>query len=331
MALVLASSAAVWTEGAVQANSYPGYTPSNYIQNVDAGSFWNAGCATAQLINSGQRANNEIVVLDFGQPYLSGGQYGVYTWVPNIFLTTTDVLVLTENWTGGFVTCTGSSHVTLALGVNTDSKYVGTSTSSPFGTAWASLINAANTYIASVGQHAYINEIDAAIDVESQNTPSLWADDAALYSFAKAYGAGTSFKYYYFGDALGCSWSGYRTGVGGTCNASDFNASGKATLWFTQDDPWWLSWGAPPAYPLPQIYNNTMALEWMYISEYGKYVQGRQPVFSGAMTENAACNYKGISGCVTPPVGWGYLYNTLSSGPVPQTNINWSTDINWGF
>ena len=79
---------------------------------------------------------------------------------------------------------------------------------------------------------------------------------------------------------------------------------------------------------MPQIYNNTMAAQWKYISLTG--VAARQPRinFGGALTEWTACSQSGGCGSLTGHEAWTAMWNQLQSVPALHIgSLPYSTDL----
>ena len=117
------------------------------------------------------------------------------------------------------------------------------------------------------------------------------------------------------GSADGCSWT--QTNYG--CNNG-----------WTMSGLYYLSAGAAPVriINLPQIYNNTMAAQWKYISLTG--VQQKQPRinFGGALTEWTACQQAGGCGSLTGNSAWTQLWNQLQSDAALKVgSLPYSTDL----
>jgi len=103
-----------------------------------------------------------------------------------------------------------------------------------------------------------------------------------------------------------------------------------------QDDVWYVSWGADPAQPLPEVYQTTSAEQWAGLSLYGYLNPARRNggsvVMAGALTELGACTqYPNDATCkptpFTPTQGWQSLFKQLNDNPHTAQSLPSSTDI----
>jgi hypothetical protein len=127
--------------------------------------------------------------------------------------------------------------------------------------------------------------------------------------------ANTSAPFVNNGSADGCSWI--------TTNAGCNNG-------WTQSGLYYLSAGAAPVriINLPQIYNNTMAAQWKYISLTGVGQSSPRINFGGALTEWTACQQTGSCGSLTGNNAWTQLWNQLqSSSALKVGSLPYSTDL----
>jgi hypothetical protein len=105
---------------------------------------------------------------------------------------------------------------------------------------------------------------------------------------------------------------------------------------WSQGDVYYVSWGAPPALPLPEIYRNDgyLARQWQAVSLYGALYKGGKMTFAGAMTQFQSCQQRKSAECETldntPEEGWSQLYDRLNQDPrTAQQVLRWVTDIRW--
>jgi len=139
------------------------------------------------------------------------------------------------------------------------------------------------------------------------------------YTQSKAWLAGylgaTSARFVFNGSADGCAWTVTNRG----CN----NGWTMAGLYY-------LSAGAGPTriVNLPQIYNNTMAAQWKYISLTGIATQRPRINFGGVLTEFTACAQAGGCGSLTGNSAWTQLWNQLQSARALRIgSLPYSTDL----
>lgn len=294
------AAAIVPTRGAAAATAPPA-TYSHYMKTTDIGVLDALGC------DEGAGRLSGVTVLDFGQPAYSGGKYGTNIFGSNTFRSIAQIEAAARSWLTGWYRCSPSTpRIVLAVGT---SNYRG-STTYGHGRAWAGMIN---NLVAWLGQRGYAwqEDVAGASDMElSWNTP------AATRAWANGYGSIDTRAYYDFGDAAGCP-------PYGSCNNG-----------WRQEDVWYVSWGQPAAWPLPEIYttNGSMASQWYRMSLYAYANHSYRMNISGEMTQYGAC--MDVGGCTNgtdnqPYQGWTQLYNKLNADSRTAQPLRWSTDITW--
>lgn len=289
----------------------PTVTLSHYMKYTDSNTLYNMGCNLGTKDLNGGVTYDNIVVLDFGQPYTSAGVYGTYTY-GNTFASLSTIENAMGNFASGFYTCTGSNLSTLRLVMGT-SNY-GSYVSSGHGQAFATSVNNVNTWLSNQGYTHYITAAGGS-DMETS-----WNSATTTRAWVDGYNTNHQYGLYDYGDAGGCPSSSQ----GGACN----NGWG-------QGDVYYVTWGVPAGYALPEIYNTTgtNANQWQQISLWG-YLNSSQSkiTFSGSMTQYDACTTSG--GCTgtnnSPATGWSQLYNAINSDSrTSQSSLEWSTDMSW--
>jgi hypothetical protein len=288
----------------------PSYTLSHYMKYTDSNTLYNMGCNLGTKDRNDGITYDNIVILDFGQPYTSGGVYGTYTY-GNAFASLSTIENAMEQYANGFYTCTGSNLSTLRLVMGT-SNY-GSYVSNGHGQSFATSVNNVNTWLSNQGYTQYITAAGGS-DMETS-----WASATTTRSWADGYNTNHLYALYNYGDAGGCP----SASQGGTCNGG-----------WTQGDVYYVSWGVPAGYAIPEIYNTTgtNAKQWQQISLWG-YLNSSQGkiTFSGSLTQYDACSGGGCSGTNnSPATGWTQLYNTVNSDSrTAQSTLRWSTDMSW--
>ncbi len=299
----------------VMNNFPPPATVSRYMTSTEYSLLWDLGCSRSQAIPSGQ---NAIIVLDFGQPAYQNGQYGTLLFdAVHSFRSTGQIRDGACGFLVGFYTCRDTNPVSLTLAIGTSN--FGNGVSRAHGEAWARMVNEVNAAI--VAPPTWADKIAAAwgaIDIEpSWDTPAVtrpWVDGyAATFT-------GLS-RYVNFGSCDGCPFSG--------CPACVPNNN------WSRDDIRYVSWGALPAYPLPEIYltNGIHADQWYRMSLYSYTNYGYRMNFAGSLTQWNACQEMG--GCAAigidnrPEAGYLQLYNAVNANPHTAQSIQWSTDMSW--
>jgi len=313
------------------AQSFPGWVNSHYMSPVTSSYMWDRGCDVGGGTKyQGGGITDYVVVLDFMQPYVSGGVYGAR--MSGTFENTSWIADKVEQFGLGFYDCSSSvPRLNIIAGVNSDSSTV----TSAHGTAWANMVTTIDNWF-STSPHDIVSQVWAhgGIDAES----GFYASPSMLRSWVNAYSsaAGTVSYAYDFGDAAGCAYDTYKAPPGYTCNNG-----------FTQDDYFYLSYGCANCQGLPEIYNTTIktlpngnptdpnAQEWEGIRLYGYHELGQTNEIDGSTTQHTACGQPGHS-CSgtnnTAQAGWTHLYNVVTYfTPVQSFGLPWSNDFMWGW
>lgn len=317
---------------AVAAQSFPGWANSHYMSPVTSSYMWDRGCDLGHgSLYQGGGVTNYAVVLDFGYPNVSGSTYGANLWNSGgtTFETTSWIADKVEQYGLGFYSCSSTVPLlTIMAGVNNVGSVVG----SAHGTAWGSMVQSIDSWM-STSPHNIASQVMAmgGMDVESG-----FGSPSPVKSWVNAFGNASTYFTYDFGDAAGCPYASYTAPPGYTCNGG-----------WTQDDYWYVSWGAPAARELPEIYNSTSitlpngnpsdpnAQQWEGMRRYGYYEKQSDASYpSGSTTQHTACGQPGHSCSGTnnsQSTGWTHLYNSLGAYTPVWSNLPWSTDFMWGW
>lgn len=288
----------------------PPYTTSFYMTTTDYDVLYRLGQTNGQKILPAQ---NVVVFLDWGQPWQEGGQRGVVIFGSLEFRSTAQIIDAVKGFCRGYYqTAPLNSHLTLALGTsNYDSPgHWGRYVTRDHGIDWAQMVKALNDWLATPPSWADKIKIVGAIDAEpGWNTAAntrAWSD-----GFQQA---ATGSTYLNYGSCDSCPFDGCPT-----C---------RPLNGWTFEDIWYISWGVPSAFVVPEIYlpNGANAQQWYRISLYGWAVHGQAIIFSGVMTQMQACNCDPQTN--HPPEGWSQLYNLINSDFKTAFDIKWLTDIN---
>jgi hypothetical protein len=280
------------------------------MATIDGAVLYNEGCA------QGQAAENGIIVLDFGEPWTQDATDGTILFdALGSFASTSQIEQAVEQFLRGYWACS-PANTFMRVGIGT-SNFRG-ATGGAHGQAWASLVNAVADWISSPPSYASQEAARGAIDIEmGWNTPSAtraWVDGYAIL---------TSTPYFNYGDCEGCPTFGAVLPIPGQAINNGW----------TQDDVWHVSYGALPAFPLPEIYltNGINAAQWQQLSLYAYENHGGAMFFLGALTQFQACG--GSGGCPgannTPGAGWAQLFAALNSDARTAQGLNYSSDITW--
>ncbi|HET7814613.1 MAG TPA: hypothetical protein VFL13_09590 [Candidatus Baltobacteraceae bacterium] len=274
----------------------PANTVSRYMATVNTTTLYNEGCAMGKAGQSG------VVILDYGEPDVSGTTQGTYDY-GSAFVSDSAIVSAAESYLDGFWNCSPSSpQLRLAIG---SSNYGGHVTSAA-GTAWGNAVNSLNSYISTKGYGSQ-EFARGAIDAE----PGWDTAFTGTSNWITGYNAATSTPLYDFGSADACPYSGY---------------SGNCDGW-GQHGLWWVSWGNTDGYPLPEIYQWSMADQWYTESVYSATTQSNGKLgFLGTMTQYAA---SGNTGTYTPAQGFDTLQGLLNGDSRTSYAMSYSTDITW--
>lgn len=301
-------------------NQPPG-TPAGqmYVQGCKAGGDVSA------LYGGPFTPQTGVVVLDFGRPYHDNAiGYGSMIF-SNQAVSTSQVLAAAEAYAKGYWDCsTPTPTITIAVGTNNQTP----DTSSVHGAAWAQMVLSFKNWIGSTAcaspsgcgsQISAGGASDIELDWNSATTSRNWTCvPSTPGNCSDGYGSVVGTLFYDYGDAAGCP-------PAGACD----NA-------WTQEDVWYVAWGAPPAEPLPEMYNTTgiQAQQWQQIDIYGLNTHGVQMNIRGTMTQSQACAGQ-VNGCPgldnTPQQGWLQMWQHLNDSTDTRTTqqLNWATDITW--
>lgn len=292
----LAAACALFAAAQLYAHAAPAATTSRYMATTNRTTLYNEGCSMGTAGLSG------IVILDFGEPYYSGGQ-GTYTY-GSVFASDSTIVNAAEGFLDGFWNCSGSApQLRLAIGT---SNYGGNVTNAA-GQAWGSAVNSLNSYISSKGYGSQ-EFARGAVDAE----PGWDTEFSRTASWIDGYNATTSTPLYDYGSADDCPYSGF---------------SGNCDGW-GQHGLWYISWGNSDGYPVPEIYQYSMADQWYYESAYSSTSESNGRLgFLGTMTQYAACGCG--TGTYTAAQGFNELQSLVNGDSRTSYTMSYSTDITW--
>lgn len=331
----------------------PLYATSYYIQDETPARMYDLGCALGTRDRNLPGAQDSLVVLNFRQGWFKNGDIskpGVTIYKDTIkdwqHLSMATIEEAVRGFIWGYWVCSAEdqdSQVVVAVGTSNYGSY-GTyashydeTTRGRFaeihGKAWAQSVLNLQNWVLSQGYALQVS-VAGAIDIEwtaynpaksgtDWNLPSVtkkWVDGFASASQNRAI-------FYNFGACVGCPEIADPYWFYGK------NSGDSSNPW-TQFDVYYVSYGAPPAWPLPEIYatSGVNARQWQAISRYGAIYLGRPMEFAGVMTQYQACQQRG--GCSginnTPEDGWKQLFDALNADPLTrQPILRWITDIRW--
>jgi hypothetical protein len=271
--------------------------------------MYRMGCRFGSRVVHGTEPSDALVVLAFGSPRHKGWGFGT-TIFGGGFVSTEQIKSAGVRYAMGFWECTRkrpNATLRIALGTSNWGPMVGYH----HGRAWASMVNRANLRL---GAHGFTSRIDitGANDIEPG-----WSGPKAARAWVRGYDSVNHWPYYDFGGAGGCP-------PFGDCLGS-----------WTLEDVWYVSWGAAPAIPLPEIYTKSgiSARQWYNLSVYSAVRHDSPMTIAGVMSQHRACGQTpdpciGVNN--TPPRAWRQLTRLLNRDRRTAQSIRWVTDISWG-
>jgi hypothetical protein len=299
-------------------------SPSYYMTTLDYGFIYNLGCELGKSDLKQDGAQDNVAVLAFGYPrcFDSGG-FGA-----NLFgfgpATLDDIGTAVKHFAAGYYICSGEDmDSNLVIGVGTSNYLGGTepcqteSKANAHGKAWSGMVREINQWLVSQGIFHQVQAFGAS-DMELDWNSPEWSR-AWLAGFEQVSG---NFLLH-FGDAAGCPYEDNPTWACGT----------PAYPHWTEEDVWYIAYGAPSALPLPLIYltNGVHAKQWAHLSQYSVTQHGYRMDFTGVFTQWLACqqfgNCDGIDN--TPDQAYQQLFSELGKSPTTAQNLHWKTDIRW--
>lgn len=294
--LTLVTGCALLVAAYGTAHAAPASTTSRYMATTNRTTLYNEGCSMGQAAQSG------VVILDFGEPYNSGGE-GTYTY-GNAFASDASIVDAAEGFLDGFWNCSPSApQLRLAIGT---SNY-GSNVTNASGQAWGNAVNSLNSYISTKGYGSQ-EFARGAIDAEPGWDPNF----SGTSSWVDGFNATSTAPLYDYGSADGCPYSGF---------------SGNCSGW-GQHGLWYVSWGNKDGYPFPEIYQWSMGDQWYYESVYSSTSEANGKLgFLGTMTQYAACACGGST--YTPAQGFDTLQNLINGDSRTSYAMSYSTDITW--
>jgi hypothetical protein len=269
-----------------------------------------AGQKAGELTAVASKSN--FVILDFGEPWkLANGSYGASGFGRP--LTVLEITNVVKQFVLGYEKVTPLGLV-LAAGTSNNGPYV----TSAHAHAWAKMLAGLDDWVKS--EHFNV-QLAAANDAE----PGFTGSAALTQQWFKAChdaiaSSGKNILLYDYGDAEACPTT-TATSTPLACGTTGWTQKNIADLM---------------ALYIPEIYNNTAALEWEQISLYTDLRSSQTgTLIRGPLSQSKACTLAGTS-CVgtnnTPSVAWRQLVRALNGSLTTAPGVPellWSTDINW--
>lgn len=267
-----------------------------------------------QALGGGQ---NSFAILDFGQPWQVGTTQGTWSFFTSgRFFSNSTIQQAVEEFAQGYYVGTSSdttSQMHIAVGTNNAGSY----TTYAHGQAWANMLKNIGAWL-SANSAGSQTSVLAAIDIEpgysSPATASNWVNG---YTSAWI----SPYVLYNYGSANGCPLSG-TSSTPGICSSG-----------WNQENIWYVSWGAAPSFPFPEIYSTAggNAKQWQQISLYSVLAHGGLMYIVGPLSESQACmqknNCPGMDN--TPDQAWSQLWSSLNGDSRTAESPTYSTDLKW--
>lgn len=302
-------------------NQQPLASNSYYMITIQGSLLYDLGCELGTRDRNLHGAQDSVAVLNFSYPICNEAEncYGadLYGFGP---VPLEDIGEAIKHFALGYFNCTGSDNESnLVIGMGTNNKPTSCKTeaqAAAHGKAWGEMVNTINQWAEDKGIFHQVQVYGASNIELGWNTPT-WSR-AWVTGFEQA---GPNFMLH-FGDAAGCPYDDYPLWGCGT---------EKFPTW-TQEDVWYVSYGAPSALPLPLIFltNGANAKQWAYLSQYSVNQHGYRMDFTGVFTQSQACEQRVCIGTDnTPSEAYQQLYTELNKFPATAQSLRWKTDIRW--
>lgn len=306
---------------------------SYYLPTADQAFLYNLGCELGVRDNQATGIQDSVVVLDFSYPVCNADVgFGVDLFEDGTLDANTDPVSTAVIGAGvkqfalGYYNCSGSdTESNLVVGVGTNNKTFSCDTinkAANHGRAWAEMVSDINQWAA---QQGILHQVQAygASDIELSWSSPAWSR-AWVDGFDQV---GGNFMLH-FGDAAGCP---YDANPHWSCGTSAYPQ-------WTQEDVWYVSWGAPSALPLPLIYltSGVQAQQWASLSRYSVAQHGFRMDFTGVFTQYQFCQqFPLFTACQigdnTPDEAFLQLSYELNKFPETAQRLRWQADIRWIF
>ncbi len=279
----------------------PPTDPSYYVTTTDTSTAYNLGCDEGVADANTSPSPNSLVVLDFGGQLADGSGTLLINGAGPI--TNGQIEAVAEAFSHGYWYCTGndlSSVLTLVVGTN--NSYFDVSASG--GATWAQVVAAIRSSNQANGYASQVN-VEGGNDMEP-----AWDTTGDTEGWVNGYAASAPALLVDYGSADGCP----------TNSASDATCDNG----WSQHDVWYISWGAGPARPLPEIYFDTNAGQWAMIDLYGAEYQGSEGkmAFLGPLD-----TYPLWTTSNTADQAWSQLWSALNGNPATAQGMPYSAEI----
>ncbi len=328
--------------GLVQLTS-PIFATSYYITSFDSQDVKDLGKALGQQDSMNYGTQEDLVILDYGHPYTSGGLYSVILTTGGSFHDNTTVANSIEDFATGWKYATDSTSVlTIVAGVN--NCCTGTpSLWANHGSRWATeVVNAANTLINN-NRIKVIGGMDIEMAWNYPYASRQWLDSYISQSSCIPGLDNTSNGCFFdFGNmAVAASGTTCQT-IPPPATPTVRPGTPTPTIAWTGCDVWYPAWGAQRsgqshfARPLPEIYHGAYvqppwgsdANAWATLSVFSdQQMHGGPMLFAGSLTQREDCSETCGKGNNLPWEGFQLLSGALASNTTSRQAMRWSTDM----
>lgn len=269
---------------------------SFYMYSNSTSTAYSLGC------NQGHTDANvhhgSTVVLDFGGQQSNGSGTKM---INGNLISNGQIEAVAEAFSHGYWVCTGSDTTTvLDLGIGTNNSLYDVSSSG--GRTWVDDVAAIQSSNKITGYYSQVR-MYGANDIE----PS-WSGASAAIAWANGFAGVSGYGYFDYGSADGCPQTSSNNG---SCNNG-----------WNQYDVYYVSWGAQPAHPTPEIYYQSQANQWAMISLYGAQHQGGHIVIWGPWDEHDL-----DTSTFTATQAWDALWYAVNSRSSTAQNFGYSLEI----
>lgn len=302
------------------------YGTSLYMGSLSTTFAYTYGCETGARDLANPGTQESLVILAYGQAWVEDGVYGVWNF-SGPFGSLAQVSYSAREFARGYWVCSGAdneSHITLGIGINNYGSFTDDGSCYPravcarnHGERWAQMVAETDQWVVAQGYGSQVT-VAGAIDIEQG-----WNTAAVSKAWVDGFDAQDQNKYIY-----------YNFGTCTNCPTRLWPSLVPENGW-TPWDIYYVSYGVPSAWPIPEIYvnNGLNARQWAYLSHLAAANWGAPIYFPGLMTEWQACQQH-PSGCDqidnTPQEGYDQLMSELAYWPqTAQPNIPLVTDIKW--
>jgi hypothetical protein len=287
-------------------SSAPSVGFSQYLKTTRRATLNRLGCAEGRRL-ARSKQDTAIVVLTFGSPVRRHGHSGASLFRAR-FASTRQIGRAARAYGRGYVRCSRKKGPRLHVAIGT-SNYGGDVTFR-HGADWAVMVNRTNDW----ARHQQLRD---SVEFAGANDIELgWNGPGPSRAWVRGYDLRAEWPFYDFGDAAGCPPRGNCIGA------------------WTEEDMWFVAWGARSAWPLPQIYTPTrsMAQEWYRLSLYSYKHHGMRMTLVGALSQHTACRQssdpcRGMNN--SPSKAWHQLYSLLNSDRRTAQQLRWLSDFRW--